>query len=91
MRVLILLSVLVLAACEATEAVDTRRTNNPSIPVSLLFDHEGCKVYRFEADGRFRYFANCAGGTTTMSEWTETCGKNCTTNVPDNVSTEYAR
>lgn len=42
----------------------------------LLFETEGCRVYRFY-DGRAVYFTNCQSDT----QWTESCGKNCSRTV----------
>lgn len=35
--------------------------------VSMLFDYEGCKVYRFSDDG-WRYFVRCGSTVTTFKE-----------------------
>jgi len=66
---------LLLLSCAQTpvrEAV----SNNPNVPVAMLFEHEGCTVYRFFDNGRYHYFARCGdGGTSTSSQ--RSCGKNC--------------
>lgn len=49
-------------------------TNNDSFKVELLFEVEGCKVYRFIDGGRNRYFTNCQGAVS----WAEKQGKNNT-------------
>jgi len=41
-------------------------TSNPKVPVELLFEIDGCKVYRFNDEGT-KYFCNCSGSV----EWTE--------------------
>ena len=41
----------------ATSAPD----NNKAYQVDYLFEHDGCKVYRFNDDGRYVYFTNCTG------------------------------
>ena len=51
--------------------VSTSKTNNENIKVELLFEHDGCKVYRFN-DGDYRYYAVCSGQATT--NWDEDCG-----------------
>jgi hypothetical protein len=66
----------ILCAC-AKDPIRTNSTNNPDIAVSLLFEHDGCKVYRFVDEGTYRYFTNCKGSTS----WEESCGKNCTKEV----------
>jgi hypothetical protein len=36
-------------------------SNNKDYKVEYLFEHEGCKVYRFQDLGRWVYFTNCNG------------------------------
>ena len=45
----------------------TTTTDNPNFAVTLLFEHEGCRVYRF-SDGGTKYFTNCRGSVA----WKET-------------------
>lgn len=40
--------------------------NNPSYKVEYLFEHEGCKVYRFMDMGNYIYFTNCQGDVTSI-------------------------
>lgn len=47
------------------EAVSISKSNNPEIPVELLFEHDGVKVYRFEDNGRSIYYTDARGKT----EW----------------------
>jgi hypothetical protein len=35
--------------------------NNVTYKVEYLFEHEGCKVYRFYDRGQYVYFTNCNG------------------------------
>jgi hypothetical protein len=35
--------------------------NNATYTVDYLFEHEGCKVYRFYDRGNYIYFTNCNG------------------------------
>jgi hypothetical protein len=35
--------------------------NNPTYTVDYLFEHDGCKVYRFYDRGNYVYFTNCQG------------------------------
>ena len=35
--------------------------NNKTYKVDYLFEHDGCKVYRFYDNGRHVYFTNCNG------------------------------
>lgn len=40
--------------------------NNTSYKVDYLFEHDGCKVYRFYDKGNYVYFTNCNGETTSI-------------------------
>jgi|SRR6185437_12839664 len=53
--------------CEVS-AVATVKTNNPNMKVDFLFEHEGCRVYRFSDNGNDHYYAKCANGSFTSSE-----------------------
>lgn len=41
-------------------------SNNDTYQVSYLFEHEGCKVYRFYDRQHYVYFTNCNGETTSI-------------------------
>lgn len=72
---IILIAFVLLSACNKP-AKEISSTNNAQITIELLFEKDGCKVYRFE-DRYYRYFTNCTGGVS----WNETCGKNCSREV----------
>ena len=75
MKYLLMLSVLFLMSC-GTDPVNTKATNNPDVNVSLLFEHDGCKVFRFW-DRTYHYYVVCSkANAQTLSQ--ESCGKNCT-------------
>jgi hypothetical protein len=38
-----------------------RSENNKTYEVDYLFEHGGCKVYRFYDRGHYVYFTNCSG------------------------------
>jgi Domain of unknown function (DUF4884) len=40
---------------------EQKPTNNPTYEVAYLFEHEGCKVYRFLDGKQCVYFTNCNG------------------------------
>jgi hypothetical protein len=40
--------------------------NNASYKVEYLFEHDGCKVYRFMDNGHYVYFTNCRGDVTSI-------------------------
>jgi len=64
--------VLLCVSCE-THPMSTERSTNQEIPVELLFEHDGVKVYRFHDYGTAIYYTDCRGRT----EWRTThyCGK----------------
>ena len=70
MRILLMLS---LAGC-MTEPLATVPTNNAGIQVDLLFQHDGCNVYRFR-DVTYHYFAKCNGAGPNASVLPDRCGK----------------
>jgi hypothetical protein len=41
--------------------------NNKTYQVDLLFENDGCKVYRFRDNGNYVYFTNCKGEVTSFS------------------------
>jgi len=42
--------------------------NNKTYEVEYLFEHEGCKVYRFHDHGNYVYFTNCEGTVTSIGQ-----------------------
>jgi hypothetical protein len=40
--------------------------NNKTYEVQYLFEHDGCKVYRFMDYGSYVYFTNCSGSVTNV-------------------------
>ncbi len=52
---------LVLAACEKSP-VSTSKSSNPEVTVALLFEHDGCRIYRFTDVGKKLYYAQCQTG-----------------------------
>lgn len=72
---LIVLVAVSLMACKKG-AMNTSKTINPEFDLELLFEHDGCKVYRFY-DGRYIYYTDCRG----QASWsvTTSSGKNSNT------------
>lgn len=93
MRLLLVMLALLVAACiQANTPVSQGPTSNTAVPVSLLFEHNGVSVYRFIDAGRYHYYV--VQGTQPLSmfhEWSQQCGKNCTTVVLDEIPTVVAR
>jgi hypothetical protein len=86
---LIVMSGLLYAAC-TKEAEEKRHASNANFDVELLFTVDGVRVYRF-VDGRSHYFAVAGRDAATFSTWSESCGKNCTRQVSDEIQTVVAR
>lgn len=68
----LVLVTLIFAGCKQ-DPVSKSRTNNPKIDAEILFDYDGCRVYRFVDGGYERYFARCSSSTSTS--WNEQHGK----------------
>lgn len=64
MKILFFIITLFFISCQK-EALLIQQSNNKLFTVSLLFEFEGCKVYRFEDSGNPHYYTNC---TETISE-----------------------
>jgi len=73
MRTLLFFVALASAGC-VTPPIGTAMTNNPGIQVDLLFEHDGCRVYRF-MDVGYHYFARCDGAGPTATVLPDKCGK----------------
>ena len=62
---------LLLAGCAIQEPLTREEANNnKTYNVEYLFEHEGCKVYRFYDRGRYVYFTNCRGEAIAMTDST---------------------
>ena len=62
--------------CE-NRAIGVQPTSNGNVKLELLFEHDGCKVYRFMDFGEPVYYADCrgSGSTTTSMKWDHIEGK----------------
>lgn len=75
-----ILCVLLLIGC-SKEAEQQIKSSNSNFKVELLFETDGCKVYRFYDAGYPRYFSNCQGSIS----WQEKHGKTSSMiNIPTN-------
>jgi hypothetical protein len=62
MRYIPLLLLLMASACTIQQPITAEVShNNQDYTVDYLFEHEGCKVYRFRDGGYYVYFTNCKG------------------------------
>jgi len=53
----------------------------------LLSEADGCKVYRF-VDSGTHYFTRCGSHVETVRNYSENCGKACTRNRTETLTTE---
>jgi hypothetical protein len=76
---LLIIGLLVFAGCDDRKAESTVSASNKDYKVEKLFtDDNGCAVYRFSDDGRYRYYVVGPGAKSTASTYT-TGGKHKTT------------
>jgi hypothetical protein len=54
----------------------------------VIREADGCKVYAFKGDGVYHYFTRCGSTVTTDHQYTESCGKKCTTTKTESITTE---
>lgn len=70
MKPLLFLTTIVMlsfSSCNSNKPlIRTQAQNNTTYEVAYLFEHDGCKVYRFTDDGRYVYFTNCTGDVTAI-------------------------
>jgi hypothetical protein len=64
----ILILTFVMLSCKTTREPISKTVpfNNKTYEVQYLFEHDGCKVYRFFDYGNFVYFTNCNGSVTNV-------------------------
>lgn len=65
---------------EAKESVQ-----NGNFKVELLFEQNGCKMYRFRDGGRRIYWSDCSGKI--QSDYTTRSGKHSTTHYEETITT----
>jgi len=64
-----LLSILISAlySCSVQQPISSAPPqNNATYEVEYLFEHDGCKVFRFYDNGNYVYFTNCTGDVTSI-------------------------
>ena len=54
------IAVVFLTSCNK-DAQQKQVTTNPEFTIELLFEKDGCKIYRFQDGGRNIYWTNCTG------------------------------
>ncbi len=67
---LCLLSVLIVFAFSGcyNQSKEQVVTNNPAFDVEFLFEHDGCKVFRFYDGGHIHYYTTCQGSVTSVED-----------------------
>lgn len=69
---LLIVSLVSLCSCTVQQPlVVADSDNNKTYAVAYLFEHDGCKVYRFYDQGRYVYFTNCNGEAITTTDSTQ--------------------
>lgn len=58
----LILAIVLLNSC-GHEAIEAETTIQNGIELDLLFEKDGCKVYRFHDYGRAIYWSDCRGRT----------------------------
>jgi hypothetical protein len=86
-RLLVFGIVVVAAGCSGDEKPSELRQMEAKSTVGLLFEHEGVRVYRFGDGVRYHYYAVAGNQAYTFSSWSESCGKNCTKHVVEEIPT----
>ena len=61
--------VLIFSSCFSNQPISKDRpANNETYNVEYLFEHDGCKVYRFYDRGYYVYFTNCKSDVTAIKD-----------------------
>ncbi len=61
-KCLLCLLIISFCSCAIQQPITTGKSaNNQTYTVEYLFEHDGCKVYRFYDRGNYVYFTNCKG------------------------------
>lgn len=71
MKKIAVILLLALSGCYK-DAKETILTNNTEFNIQLLFEVDGCKVYRFSDGGFARYLTICPNSSV---QWTQKTGK----------------
>lgn len=83
-KLLIVTLIGIISGC-ASEPIETTQSNNGNIRLDLLFEQDGCKMYRFADGGRYIYWSPCSGKT--QQDITDYNGKTRTTTHIDQITT----
>ena len=64
---IILLACFMVSCYTQRPLVKESSDNNQTYKVEYLFEHDGCKAYRFRDRGHYVYFTNCTGNVTAIT------------------------
>ena len=67
LSILVMIGVMMTACYTGRPVAKQIPQNNDTYNVDYLFEHDGCKVYRFYDRGNYVYFTNCSGEVTAIS------------------------
>jgi len=81
-QILLALAFITLVGCREN-ALKKVESNNSGVEVELLFENDGCKVYRFW-DGNYVYYTDCTGKIS--YEYTTQSGKSQTTHKVETLN-----
>ena len=69
MKTIVLLAIISGVACKVETPLSSKPSdNNRTYKIDYLFEHDGCKVYRFHDHGSYVYFTTCNGETIAMKD-----------------------
>ncbi len=71
-KIIPLVGLFITTGCATGVPLQTKESeNNKTYEVDYLFEHDGCKVYRFYDRGNYVYFTNCNGEAIAKTDSTE--------------------
>ena len=75
MRALIILACMALTGCEGQHPQRVDTSSNPDYQVKFLFEHDGCRAYKFSDEWENHYYIVCQSGTSVSTQWEHHHGK----------------
>lgn len=68
-KIIPFIAILAFTSCSISQPLSSEPSqNNVTYTVQYLFEHEGCKVYRFYDRGNYVYFTNCRGESMAVTD-----------------------
>jgi hypothetical protein len=65
---ILIMMAIYLSSCTLSQPISTTiPANNKTYQVEYLFEHDGCKIYRFKDLGQWVYFTNCGNSVTSVA------------------------